>query len=51
MKPAAPIAKQLHRVCHDTLDFVSVSGFPTAIHLFRLTHSRRIVVQRLPWLA
>ncbi len=25
-------------------------GYPSAIHLFTLTHSRRIVVQRLPWL-
>ena len=36
--------------CHDTLDFVSVPGFPSAIRVFALTHSRRIVVQRLPWL-
>jgi hypothetical protein len=45
-----PISKQLQRVCHDTLDFVSVPGFPSAILVFGLTHSRRIVVQRLPWL-
>ena len=38
------------RVCHDTLDFVSVPGFPSAIRVFALTHSRRIVIQRLPWL-
>jgi hypothetical protein len=41
-----PLAKQLRRVCHDTLDFIQVPGFPSAIRLFALTHSRRIVVQR-----
>src|SRR5439155_12017852 len=47
-----PIAKQLQRVCHDTLDFVSVPGFPSAIRVFALTHSRRNVEalpQPLPW--
>jgi hypothetical protein len=37
---------QVERVCHDTLDFIQVPGFPSAIRLFALTHSRRIVVQR-----
>jgi hypothetical protein len=37
---------QFQRVCHDTLDFVSVPGFPSAIRVFALTHSRRIVFQR-----
>jgi hypothetical protein len=47
---AGRIAKPLQGVCHDTLDFVSVPGFPSAICVFALTHSGRIVVQRLPWL-
>jgi hypothetical protein len=37
---------QVQCVCRDTLDFVSVPGFPSAIRVFALTHSRRIVVQR-----
>jgi len=41
---------QLQRVCHDTLDFVSVPGFPSAIRVFALTHSRRIVFNDAPWL-
>jgi hypothetical protein len=41
-----PIAKQLQRVCHDTLDFIQVPGFPKAILVLALTHSRRNVVQR-----
>jgi hypothetical protein len=28
------------------LDFIQVPGLPTAIRVFALTHSRRIVVQR-----
>jgi hypothetical protein len=43
---AGPIARQPRRVCHDTLDSVSVPGFPSAIYVFALTHSRRIVFQR-----
>ena len=43
----APLpAGSIQRVCHDTLDFIEVPGFPSAIRLFALTHSRRIVVQR-----
>jgi hypothetical protein len=41
-----PFAMQHQHVCHDTLDFVSVPGFPSAICVFALTHSRRIVFQR-----
>ena len=43
----APLpAGSIQRVCHDTLDFIQVPGYPSAIRLFALTHSRRIVVQR-----
>src|SRR5713226_4973324 len=45
-----PLARQLQRVCHHTLDFIQVPGFPSAIRVFALTHSRRNVVQRYPWL-
>jgi hypothetical protein len=41
-----PIAKQLHGACDDTLDFIQVPGYPNAIRVFALTHSRRNVVQR-----
>ena len=41
-----PAAVQPKRVCHDTLDFIQVPGFPSAIHAVALTHSRRKVVQR-----
>ena len=44
------MAKQVQRVCHNTLEFIQVPGYPSAIRLFALTHSRRKVVQRLPWL-
>ena len=37
---------QLQCAWHDTLDFIQVPGYPSAIRLFALTHSRRIVVQR-----
>jgi hypothetical protein len=41
----APLpAGSIQRVCHDTLDFIQVPGFPITISLFALTHSRRIVV-------
>ena len=36
--------------CHDTLDFIQVPGFPSAIRVFALTHSRRIVFNAAPWL-
>jgi len=43
----APLpAGSIQRVCHDILDFIQVPGYPSAIRLFALTHSRRIVVQR-----
>ena len=41
-----PIPMRLQRVCHDTLDFIQVPGYPSAIRGFALTHSRRNVVQR-----
>ena len=41
---------QLQRVYHDTLDFIQVPDLPSAIRVFALTHSRRNVVQRAPWL-
>ena len=41
-----PIALQVQSACHDTLDFIQVPGFPSAIHVVALTHSRRKVVQR-----
>ena len=34
------------RVCHETLDFIQVPDFPSAIRVFALTHSHRNVVQR-----
>jgi hypothetical protein len=37
---------QLQRVCHDTLDFIQMPGFPSAIRVFVLTPARRTVVQR-----
>ncbi len=45
-RQAAPISKCVQRICDDTLDFIQVPGFPSAIRVFALTHSRRIVVQR-----
>jgi hypothetical protein len=44
--PSDPIVVQVQRVCHDTPDFIQVPGFPGAIRVFALTHSRRIGVQR-----
>ncbi len=46
MKPTAPLPLQAQRVCHDTLDFIQVPGYPSAIRVFALTHSRRNVIQR-----
>jgi hypothetical protein len=47
----APLpAGSIQRVCHDTLDFIQVPGFPSAIRLFAFTHSRRNIVQRQPGL-
>jgi hypothetical protein len=45
-----PAAMQVQRVCHDTLDFVSVPGFPSATRVFALAHSRRIVFNDCAWL-
>jgi hypothetical protein len=47
LKPMAPIWKCVQRVCHDILDFIQASGFPSAIHVLALTHSRRSVVSTL----
>ena len=41
-----PIPKRVQCVCHHTLDFVSAPGYPSAIRVFALTHSSRIVFQR-----
>ena len=43
-------SKYVQRVCRDTLDFIQVPGFPSAIRVFALTHSRRIVFNDAPWL-
>jgi hypothetical protein len=43
---AGPIARAPQRVCHNTLDFIEVPDFHSAIRVFALTHSRRNVVQR-----
>jgi hypothetical protein len=50
MKLTGPISKQVQFVCQDTLDFIQGPGYPSAILVFALMHSRRNVVQRLPWL-
>jgi len=42
----AKAAGSIQRVCHDTLDFIQLPGYPSAIRPLALTHSRRIVVQR-----
>ena len=39
----APLRSKIQVICHDTLDFISVPGFPSAIRVFALTHSRRNV--------
>src|SRR5438093_13150937 len=47
----APLpAGSIQRVCHDTPDFIQVPGYPSAIRVLTLTHSRRNVVQRSSWL-
>ncbi len=43
MKAMAPIAKQPRCVCDDTLDFIQAPGFPSAMRVFALTHSRRML--------
>src|SRR5437773_25516 len=50
MKPTAPRRTAFSVFCHDTLDFIQVPAFPSAIRVFALTHSRRNVAQRYPWL-
>ncbi len=32
-----PSAKQVQHACHDTLDFIQVPGYPSAIRVFALT--------------
>jgi len=44
---AALPAGSIQRVCHSTLDFIQVPGYPSAIFVFALTHSRRIGVPTL----
>jgi len=46
MKPTAPDQRIVSMLAADTLDFIQVPGFPSAIRVFALTHSRRNVVQR-----
>ena len=41
-----PVSTQLRDACHSTLDFIQAPGFPSAIRLFALTHSRRSVLKR-----
>jgi len=44
----APLpAGSIQRVCHDTLDFIQVPGYPSAMRVFTLTHSSRNVVPTL----
>jgi hypothetical protein len=40
------IAMQRQPSCCSTLDFIQVPGFPSAMRVFALTHSRRIAFQR-----
>jgi hypothetical protein len=40
-----PIPEQLQCICHDKLDFIQVPGYPSAIRMLALTHSRRNEVQ------
>jgi hypothetical protein len=46
MKPTAAFRNKFSLFAHDTLDFIQVPGYPSAIHVFALTHSRRNVIQR-----
>jgi hypothetical protein len=50
MKPTAPLRDNFRDLVTDPLDFIQVPGFPSAIRVFALTHPRRNVVQRYPWL-
>jgi hypothetical protein len=45
-----PRRSNFNVICYHTLDFIQVPDYPSAILVFALTHSRRNVVQRLPWL-
>jgi hypothetical protein len=46
MKPTAPFRNKFSVFANDTLDFIQVPGFPGAIRVFALTHSRRNVFER-----
>jgi len=46
MKPTVPLQGNFSELATDTLDFIQAPGFPSAIRVFALTHSRRNVVQR-----
>jgi hypothetical protein len=41
-------AGSIQCVCHDTLDFIQVAGYPSAIRLLAFARSRRIVSRHLP---
>jgi hypothetical protein len=43
------MAGQIQRDCHDTVDFIQVPRYHSAIRAFALTHSRRNVAQRQSW--
>ncbi len=49
-RQATPLRYKFSVFATDTLDFIEVPGFPSAIRLFALTHSRRNVVQRLDFI-
>jgi hypothetical protein len=46
MKPTAPLRNVFSVFATTPPDFVSVPGFSSAIRVFALTHSRRIVFRR-----
>ena len=48
MKPTAPLGNESSEIVTAPLDFIQAPGFPSAIRVFALTHSRRNVVQRYP---
>ena len=50
MKATARHCETPRCVCGRHLDLIQAPGFPSAIRVFGLTHSRRNVVQLYPWL-
>jgi len=42
----APLRGNFSELATDPLDFIQAPGFPSAIRVFALTHSRRIVFRR-----